>query len=92
MADIKDQLRDVLVKSLDLDIEPSAVPDKDLVKSLGLDSINTIEFLIWVETEFSIDIADEDLSVDLIDDLDRLAAYVSERLEESGQVATSKAS
>ncbi len=79
MQEIKDRLRAVLVKSLALDIEPSAVPERDLVKSLGLNSINTIEFLIWVETEFDIEIADEDLSVDLIDDLDQLAQYVVER-------------
>lgn len=75
-AQIKDELRAVLVSSLNLTIKPSEVPNKDLVKSLGLNSISTIEFLIWVETEFGIEIADEDLSVDLIDDLDRLAEYV----------------
>jgi acyl carrier protein len=82
---IKDQLREVLVRSLKLDIEPSAVPDRELVGTLGLNSINTIEYLIWVETEFGIEIADEDLSVDLIDDLDRLAAYV---VEAGGQVSS----
>ncbi|GAA4855200.1 acyl carrier protein [Saccharopolyspora rosea] len=80
MDETKDRLRKVLVESLDLHLDPAAVPDRDLVDRLGLDSINTIEFLIWVESEFGVEIADEDLSVDLIDDLDRLAEYVRSRL------------
>ncbi|MDJ0462527.1 phosphopantetheine-binding protein [Streptomyces sp. H27-C3] len=43
------------------------------MEALGLESINTIEFLIWVESEFGVEIADEDLSMKLIDDLDLLA-------------------
>jgi acyl carrier protein len=78
--DIKGRLRKVLVESLELKIDPSAVPDKNLVDGLGLDSINTIEFLLWVESEFAIEIKDEDLSIKLIDDLDVLAAYVSDRV------------
>jgi acyl carrier protein len=81
--DIKKRLREVLVESLDLKIDPGSIPETNLVAELGLDSINTIEYLIWVESAFSIEIADEDLSIDLIDDLSKLAAYVHARLEQS---------
>jgi acyl carrier protein len=84
VEEIKDRLRKVLVDSLQLSVEPASVPDHGLVEELGLDSINTIEFLIWVESEFDIEIADEDLSVKLIDDLDLLAAYVSGRKNGAG--------
>lgn len=80
MEETKNKLRKVLVESLDLQLDPATIPDCDLVNRLGLDSINTIEFLIWVESEFDVEIADEDLSVELIDDLDRLAEYVQARL------------
>jgi acyl carrier protein len=79
MSETKDRLRKVMVEALDLGIDPQTIPDKDLVATLGLDSINTIEYLIWVEGEFNIEIADEDLSIDLIDDLDKLASYVEDR-------------
>lgn len=79
MSETKSRLRKVLVEALELDRDPATVPDTNLVAELGLDSINTIEFLIWVESEFQIEIADEDLSVELIDDLDRLASYVEAR-------------
>jgi acyl carrier protein len=77
----KARLRKVLVDSLELSVAPSDVPDRGLVEALGLDSINTIEFLIWVESEFGVEIADEDLSIKLIDDLDLLADYVNSRLK-----------
>lgn len=81
MENTKAKLRKVLVDSLDLQRDPSTIPDTNLVNELGLDSINTIEFLIWVESEFNVEIADEDLSIDLIDDLDRLAQYVEQRAQ-----------
>jgi len=80
MEETKQRLREVLVESLDLKVEPAAIPDTNLVAELGLDSINTIEYLIWVESDFGIEISDEDLSIDLIDDLNKLAAYVEARL------------
>jgi acyl carrier protein len=75
----KKRLRKVLVESLDLKLDPESIPEVNLVAELGLDSINTIEYLIWVESEFNIEISDGDLSIDLIDDLNKLAAYVEER-------------
>jgi acyl carrier protein len=82
MSDTKTRLREVLVQSLDLKIDPSEVPDNNVVAGLGLDSINTIEFLIWVEGEFNVQIADEDLSIELIDDMDKLAEYVDARRDQ----------
>jgi acyl carrier protein len=88
MENTKAKLRKVLVDSLDLQREPATIPDTGLVNELGLDSINTIEFLIFVESEFDVEIADEDLSIDLIDDLNRLAEYVEQRAKSSvGDVA-----
>jgi acyl carrier protein len=83
LTGIKDRLRKLLVDSLELGRDPATVPDRNLVAELGLDSINTIEFLIWVESEFQLEIADEDLSVELIDDLDRLAGYVEARQQQN---------
>ncbi|WP_380284966.1 phosphopantetheine-binding protein [Kitasatospora purpeofusca] len=84
MEEIKARLRKVLVDSLELSLAPSEIPDRGLVEALGLDSINTIEFLIWVESEFGVEIADEDLSIKLIDDLDLLAEYVHGRTAGAG--------
>ncbi|MFE6869838.1 phosphopantetheine-binding protein [Kitasatospora sp. NPDC057692] len=89
--DTKARLRKVLVDSLELSIAPADIPDRGLVDALGLDSINTIEFLIWVESEFGVEIADEDLSIKLIDDLDLLAEYVDSRIRGDRTTASTAA-
>lgn len=80
MNEIKDKLRHIIVQALRLHRTPESIPDQNLTSELGLDSINSLEVLIWVENEFGIQIDDEDLSVALINSLDVLAAYVENKL------------
>ena len=80
MNEIKDKLRHIIVQSLRLHRTPESIPDNNLTSELGLDSINSLEVLIWVENEFGIQIDDEDLSVALINSLNVLAAYVENKL------------
>lgn len=80
MIDIKTQLRSIIVQALHLDQSPESIPDSNLTATLGLDSINSLELLIWVENNFKISIDDEDLSVALVDSLDVLAGYVQKKL------------
>lgn len=80
MTDIKSQLRSIIVQVLHLNQEPASIPESSLTATLGLDSINSLELLIWVENHFKISIDDEDLSVALVDSLDVLAGYVAKKL------------
>jgi len=64
---------------------PESLPETNLTAELGLDSINSLEFLVWVENEFDIQIEDEVLSVALVDSLDTLAEYVGTRLTAAGR-------
>jgi acyl carrier protein len=80
MPDTKDRLRKVLIEALRLDRTPEQIPDEGLREELDIDSVSGLEFLIWVENEFGIQIDDEDLSVLLVDSLDTLASYVDARL------------
>ncbi|ANN17143.1 hypothetical protein SD37_16835 [Amycolatopsis orientalis] len=79
MNTTKDRLRRVLVDSLRLPRRPESIPDSGLREELGIDSVMGLEFLIWVENEFGIQIQDEDLNVELVDSLDKLAEYVDSR-------------
>lgn len=81
MDEIKNKLREILVQALRLKISPAEVGDSGLVSKLGIDSINSLEVLIWVEDAFGITIQDEDLSPQLIDSLDNLASYVAGRTQ-----------
>ena len=79
MEEIKNRPLKVLVNSSELIVAPFEIPDRGPDEAAGPDSINTIEFLIRVESEIGGEIADEDLPVKLIDDLDLLAEYVRQR-------------
>ena len=85
MDEIKTKLKHILVQSLRLKRTPESLPDTNLTAELGLDSINSLEFLVWVENEFDIQIEDEVLSVALVDSLDTLADYVCARLAAAGR-------
>jgi acyl carrier protein len=74
-----EKLKEVLVKSLRLEIDPKTLPETNLAERLGIDSIKSLEFLVWVENEFGIEIADEDLSVRLVDSLQALAGYIEQK-------------
>lgn len=86
--DVKLRLKYVLTQALRLDRAPETIPDTNLIVDIGIDSINSLEFLVWVENEFDIEIADQDLAVSLVDSLDQLAAYVVARAKSSAAVST----
>ncbi|HEX3763094.1 MAG TPA: acyl carrier protein [Kofleriaceae bacterium] len=90
MNDTKAMLKTVLVKSLRLDRSPDSVPENNLASELGIDSLKSLEFLVWVENEFGIEIDDSDLSVKLIDSLDYLASYIERKqAARTGQTSAS---
>lgn len=88
MSDIRDRLKRVIVESLRLERAPESIPNNRLREALDIDSVASLELLIWVENEFGITIDDSDLNVGLVDSLDTLEAYVEKRLTGSRNVAS----
>jgi acyl carrier protein len=76
MDETKTRLRALIVKALQLQIDPTDVKDTNLVTSLGIDSIGALEIIVQVENAFRISIDDADASPALVDSLDTLAAYI----------------
>jgi acyl carrier protein len=83
MEDIKAALREILVETLRLSIDPTQVGESNLVAQLGIDSIGLMEVITRVENRFHITIEEEDLSPTLVDSLDTFAGYVKKRKEQS---------
>lgn len=79
---LKSKLRQIYAKALRLDINPEKIPNQDLINELGIDSISSLEVLVWIENEFDIIIGDEDLSPKLIDSLDVIGDYVATQIKE----------
>lgn len=80
MEEIKNKLREVYVEALKLNLDPATIGDEHLITKLGIDSINALEILIWVEDAFGVAIDDHDLSPQMLDSLDVIGNYIEQRL------------
>lgn len=79
MENIKTVLREILVETLRLAIDPTQVGENDLVSQLGIDSIGLMEILIRVENQFHITVEEEDISPSLVNSLNTFAGYVKKK-------------
>lgn len=76
MEEIKAALREILVETLRLQIDPTQIGEGDLVAQLGIDSIGLMEIITRVENRFHITIEEEDVSPTLVNSLDTFSMYV----------------
>jgi len=91
MSDLTTDLRTLIVRATRRKIDPDLIVGENLIDELGLTSIDGLEILIWVESEYQIEIADEDLSVKLVTSIDALQKYIQaqlDTLERSKEAAT----
>lgn len=79
MKDIKSGLRELFVDTLRLPISPAEVGETNLIADLGIDSIGVMELLTRVENQFNILIDDADVSPALVDSLNTLADYITQK-------------
>ena len=77
---IQKRLREVIVKALNLDVDPADIKSENMIEELGISSVDALEILIWVENEFDIMIDDNDLSQELVSSLTNLEGYIRERI------------
>ena len=79
MDEIKSKILDIIIKTMNLDIDKSAVAGNDLIAELGINSVDALEIFVWIENEFDIQIDDDDLNSELIGSLDSIADYVAKK-------------
>lgn len=83
MDDVRNRLIGVIREALGREVETESFSSSELVTVLGLSSVDSIEILIRIESEFGIRVDDEDLDLKLLSSLDRLEDYVIRRLPKS---------
>ena len=81
----KERIKRVLIESLVLDgLEPSEIEDETpLREELGLDSVDALELVLGLETEFGIKIQGKGLDRDTFQTVNALAAFVEQRVAEA---------
>ena len=80
---LEHRIKEKIVKALELDIEPSDIPDDEVLfgGELGLDSISMLEILIAIEEEFEIEIEEENFRVEEFTSMRQLAEYIDGALQ-----------
>lgn len=73
---IKNELKEIIIKCMDLNCTPEDIKGNDLINEIGMNSVDALEILVWTENTFEIQIDDEDLNADLMSSLDNLVDYI----------------
>lgn len=77
---LMDKVLDFCKKYIAKDLNATIEPETKLIESFPIDSLNSIEILVLLETEFLITIADDDLKIDLLETPNKICAYIACRL------------
>jgi len=85
MDDLKKKLKELLIERLKFeDMTPEDIKDDEplFAGGLGLDSIDALEIVVMLETEFGIKVKNESAARDNFRSVASLAQFVEERLAE----------
>lgn len=89
MQDLKLKLKELLIERLKFeDMTPDDIGDEDALFAggLGLDSIDALEIVVMLETEFGIKVKNEGSARDHFRSVSSLAKFVASRIEAQQQV------
>lgn len=82
-TDLKTRLKELLIERLKFeDMTPDDIPDDEplFAGGLGLDSIDALEIVVMLETEFGIKVKNENSARDSFRSISTLADLVEEKL------------
>lgn len=85
MNDLKRKLKELLIERLKFeDMTPDDIKDDDLLFAggLGLDSIDALEIVVMLESEFGIKVKNESAARENFQSVASLASFVEQRLAE----------
>ena len=75
------QVKDLIVRRLKLEIDPSTIDDAAPLfgKGLGLDSIDALELVLGLEQEFHIKVEDEEVGVRAFASVNALCDFIEQK-------------
>ena len=85
--DVEHRIRRILVSQLEID--PRILTETDphtplLGRGIGLDSIEALALVVGIESEFDIEVADGELTVELFESISTLADHVLKKMLAKG--------
>jgi acyl carrier protein len=78
-ANLKDEIKQAIVRSLRLPIAPSEIGDSTPLfgEGLGLDSIDVLELVLEIERSFGVAITDEETGARVLRSVDTIAEFIA---------------
>ena len=74
---VMDRIKELMVDKLQLDgLDPAGIPDDATFEFLELDSVDALELVVWLEKDFGIKVANEDLRRETFESITSLANVV----------------
>ena len=80
MSDIEERIKKIIIEQLNVE-EEQVTPTAHFVEDLGADSLDNVEMVMAFETEFEIEIPDED--TEKITNMEEAVGYVGKRTTEA---------
>ena len=81
MSDIQERVKKIIIEQLNVE-EDQVTPSAHVVEDLGADSLDNVEMVMAFETEFELEIPDED--TEKITNMQEAVAYIQQRKVEAG--------
>ncbi|MHB8993922.1 MAG: acyl carrier protein [Armatimonadota bacterium] len=79
-AELKQQIKDMIVERLFLSVSPSDIPDEgNLMDLYNIDSVNLFEIVVGLEEDFGISLEDADFSTETFSTVENIAGYVEQK-------------
>jgi acyl carrier protein len=80
-ADLAPRVKELIVRRLKLDIDPSSIQDDAPLfgEGLGLDSIDALELVLGIEQEFGIKVEDEEVGVKAFASVNALTDFIEQK-------------
>jgi acyl carrier protein len=78
-ANLKDEIKQAIVRSLRLPIAPEEIGDSTPLfgEGLGLDSIDVLELVLELERAFGVSITDEQTGARVLRSVDTIASFIA---------------
>lgn len=77
MSAVFDKVKNIIALQLDIDVEDITI-DASFMEDLGTDSIDTVELIMAFETEFGIDIPEDE--IEGLQTVDNVIKYIESKL------------
>lgn len=81
MSDIQERVKKIIIEQLNVE-EEQVTPTAHFVEDLGADSLDNVEMVMAFETEFELEIPDED--TEKITNMQEAVGYIQQRKVEAG--------